>query len=166
MAFNITDFRGAVDDFLRPYTYDVLINPPGTGFNGGAPLRFRTESISLPGVAFAEVNDYKPYGNGLRIDIPHTTTVQEISCLHTVDAKGDTLQTFYNWANRIVNVDGTNRFSAYYYDQYTVDGIIYVYDTSGKEVKQYRLKNMYPQSYSQAEMSWAGSAEVVKLNVT
>lgn len=162
MAFNINQFKSEAVDFLRPYTYEVLINPPG---GGGRPLSLRTEQISLPGVAFAEVNEYKPYGNGLRIDVPHTVTGQEISCIHTIDAQGGTLQTFYDWANKIVNVDGTERFSAYYYDDYTVDGTIFIYNLKGKEVKQYRIKKMYPQAYNQVEMSW-GASDVVKLSVT
>lgn len=162
MTFSVSTFKSGVEEFLRPYTYSLVIKPPGLV---GA-LTLHTESISLPGVSFAEVDGYKPYGNGLTLAIPHTTTIQEISCVHTIDKGGDVLQTFYNWANRTVNVDGRNKFSAYYYDDYTVNFDIIVYDLKGEKIKTYKIKKAYCSSYDQVQMSWESSAEIARLTAT
>lgn len=161
MAFNVSSFKSSMDDFLRPFTYVVVVSPPGATTD----LILRTESISLPGVSFAEIDVYKPYGNGLAISIPHTATVQEISCTHTIDDKGEVLQTFYNWANQTVNLNGQDKFSAYYYNDYTVDMTILVFDLKGSIVKRYQLKRAYVASYDQVQMSWESGSEIAKLSV-
>lgn len=163
MAFNIRQFKSSVGEFLRPYAYDVIVAPP-TG--GGRELTLRTESISLPGVSFAEIDTYKIYGNGLTLSIPHTSTVQEISCVHTIDMQGQVLQTFFDWANKIVDLDGRNKFSAYYYNDYVKNITINVYDVKGQLVKKYTLVNAYPASYDQVQMSWESGGEVARLSVT
>jgi len=163
MAFNLTEFKSGVGELLRPYSYEVNIVPPN---GGGRNLRLRTESISLPGVSFAEVDNYKIYGNGLSLSIPHSTTIQEITCVHNVDGEGETLQSFYDWANEIVNIDGSNKFSAYYYNDYVRWGTINVFKLDGTTVKTYILRNIYPAAYDQVQMSWSSSGEVAQLSVT
>ena len=163
MTFNVTNFKANVGELLRPFSYQVNINPPG---GSGVGFRFRTESISLPGASFAEVDNYKIYGNGLALSIPHSSTIQEITCIHNVDANGETLQAFYDWANKIVNLDGRDKFSAYYYKDYVTWGTINVYKLDGSLVKTYILKNLYPKSYDQVQMSWGSAGEVAQLSVT
>jgi len=164
MSFNIRNFKASVGELLRPFSYEVNIQTPG---GDGRSLSLRTESISLPGVSFAEVDVYKPYGNGLTLSIPHSTTIQEITCVHNIDGEGETLQAFYDWANQIVNIDGNNKFSAYYYNQYAdKDGKIYIYKLNGDLIKTYTLKNIYPASYDQVQMSWGSTGEIAQLSVT
>lgn len=163
MAFNIKEFKTGVGELLRPYTYEVIVTPPD---GNDRDLRLRTESISLPGVSFAEVDNYKPYGNGLTVSIPHTATVQEITCVHNVDGEGQVLQTFFDWANEIVDLKKDNKFSAYYYNDYTRDLLINIYNLKNEKIKTYKLIRSYPQSYDQVQMSWESGGEVAKLSVT
>ena len=163
MTFNVRNFKNQVGEFLRPFAYDVIVTPP-TG--DSRQLTLRTESVSLPGVSFAEADAYKIYGNGLTLSIPHTSTVQEITCVHTIDVKGEVLQTFFDWANQIVDLDGRNKFSAYYYRQYVRNMTINVYDTKGALVKKYTLVNAYPAAYDQVQMSWESGGEIARLSVT
>lgn len=166
MAFNIANFKNQVGEFLRPFAYDVIVTPP-TG--DARQLTLRTESITLPGVSFAEADAYKIYGNGLTLSIPHTSTVQEITCVHTIDVEGEVLQTFFDWANQIVDLDGSNKFSAYYYRDYLEDMTINVYDVRGqspKPIKKYKLVNAYPAAYDQVQMSWESGGEIARLSVT
>lgn len=166
MAFNIGTFKNQVGEFLRPFAYDVIVTPPS---GDSRQLTLRTESIALPGVSFAEVDAYKIYGNGLTLSIPHTSTVQEITCVHTIDVAGQVLQTFFDWANQIIDLTGKNKFSAYYYKQYVRNMTINVYDVQGKTstpIKKYTLVNAYPSSYDQIEMAWDAGGEIAKLSVT
>lgn len=164
MTFIVSNFKSRVRDWLRPYTYNVVINPP---VGGGRELELRTEQISLPGMSFMASEGHKPYGNGLMLTIPHSINTQEIACVHNIDGDADVIQTFYDWANLIVNVNGDEKFSANYYDVYArADMIINIFDLQGRRVKRYKLNRVYPLSYDQIQMAWESSGEVAKLNVT
>lgn len=163
-TFNVSTFKQQAKDFLRPFSYLVVVDPPVNGADSRA-ISLRTQSISVPGVSFAEVDNFKIYGSGLQISIPHTTTIQEISCTHTVDPNGEILQTFYNWANKIVDLKNDNKYSPYYYNDYIRDMSIQVYGLDNKLVKTYELKKAYPKSYDPIELSW-DSTELMLLNVT
>lgn len=161
MTFVVSNFKSRVRDWMRPYTYNVIVNPPS---GGGREIELRTEEVALPGSSFASIDNHKPYGNGLMLTIPHTTTIQEIACVHTVDGDGEILQRFYDWANSIVNKDGDQKFSANYLDTYTRPMTINIFDLDGRRVKRYNLNDAYPLSYDQIQMTWSGT-ETVKLAV-
>lgn len=166
MSFNVASFKKQVGDFLRPHSYIVKVSPPApVGGLDSRELSIRTQSITAPGISFAEVDNHKIYGSGLQITVPHSTTVQEITCVHLVDSKGGVLQTFYDWTNNIVDISGQSKYSPYYYDQYTVDMQIEVYDLSGQKVKTYELKKAFPKSYDPVELSWE-STDIMQLSVS
>jgi len=162
MTFVVSNFKSRVRDWMRPYTYNVVVNPP-TG--GGREIELRTEEVTLPGTSFMSVDNHKPYGSGLMLTIPHSTNIQEINCVHSVDANGEILQRFYNWANSIVNLDGEERFSANYLDSYTRNMTINIYDLRGRRVKRYDLFDAFPLSYDQIQLGWDATSELVKLSV-
>lgn len=170
MTFIVSNFKSRVRDWMRPYTYNVVISPPtgpvvvGPGARGAREIELRTEEIALPGASFATIDNHKPYGNGLMLTIPHSSTIQEIACVHNVDGDGNILQQFYDWANSIVNIDGDQKFATNYLDTYTRDMLINIYDLDGRRVKRYKLNDAYPLSYDQVQMSWGGT-ETVKLAV-
>ena len=163
-SFSVSRFKNQVQDFLRPNTYIVKVEPPVAGADS-RELSLRTPSINLPGVSFAEIDDYKIYGSGLQISVPYLATIQEISCTHTVDKEGVVLQTYYDWLNNIVDLKNDNKYSAYYYKQYVVDMAIEVYNVNGDLAKTYTLKNAYPKSFDPIELSWSAN-ELIELSVT
>jgi len=162
MTFVVSNFKSRVRDWMRPYTYNVVVNPP---VGGGREIELRTEEVTLPGTSFMSIDNHKPYGNGLMLTIPHSTNIQEINCVHSVDANGEILQRFYNWANSIVNLDGEERFSANYLDSYTRNMTINIYDLRGRRVKRYDLTDAFPLSYDQIQLGWNATGELVKLSV-
>lgn len=164
MTFVVSNFKSRVRDWMRPYTYTVRMSPP---VGGGRELELRTESVSLPGVAFVAADNYKPYGNGLLLTIPHTPNVQEITCVHNIDGDADIIQRFYDWANKIVDLKNGTKFSAHYYEEYaSSDMQINIYDLRGRQVKRYTLSEVFPLSYDQIQMAWESGSEIAKLNVT
>jgi len=162
MTFVVSNFKSRVRDWMRPYTYNVVVNPP---VGGGREIELRTEEVTLPGTSFMSVDNYKPYGSGLMLTIPHSPNIQEISCVHSVDANGEILQRFYDWANSIVNLDGDEKFSASYLDEYTRNMTINIYDLQGRRVKKYDLIKAFPLSYDQIQLGWDATGELVKLSV-
>ena len=163
-SFSVSRFKNQVQDFLRPNTYIVRVQPPFGGADA-RELGLRTSAINLPGVSFAEIDNYKIYGSGLQISIPYLLTIQEISCTHTIDKEGTILETYYNWLNNIVDIKNDNKYSAYYYKDYVVPLDIEVYNVNGDLAKTYSLRNAYPKSVDPVSLSWSAT-ELIELNVT
>jgi len=162
MTFAVSSFKSRVRDWMRPYTYNVIVEPP---VGGGREIELRTEEVTLPGTSFASFDNYKPYGSGLALTIPHTPTIQEINCVHSIDAGGDILQKFYDWADSVVNLDGQEKFSANYLSEYTRNMTINIYDLQNNRVRRYDLNDAFPLSYDQIQLGWDATSELVKLSV-
>jgi len=165
MSFNLSDFKSQVNNWLRPFSYEVRIIPPTLPAPlTGREISLRTESVVLPSVSFLAVNTHRPYGNGLILNIPYGLNTQEINCIHTVDANGEMLKRFFDWSNYIVNIDGDRKYTARYLDEIVADMIINIYDLEGEIVRVYKLFDAYPLSVNPITMSWS-SNEIVKLDV-
>lgn len=166
MSFNLSRFRAQVKDWLRPYSYEVIIQPPGASSVGGRQITLRTEAVTLPGGTFMTVDNFKPYGSGLVLNIPYAQNVQEITCTHTVDSKGEMFQRFYDWMDSIADVNDDRNFTAGYYYDYVRTMQILLYDLKGRRVREYELLEAFPMAVSQTPMSWASAQEVTKIEVT
>jgi hypothetical protein len=165
MPFNISDFKTNVvsPELMRSTSYEVLISPP---VGSGEPLKLRSESVSLPGAGFMSVDNYKPYGLGKMYTIPYAGNLQEINMTFMVDSKSQVIQTFYDWANLIVDFGQRRSFAAYYYDTYARPIDISLYDLKGNLSKTYKISQAFPISVDQAQMSWASTDEIMKLSVS
>ena len=167
MAFSIEDMKASITShgYLHAANYEMLVVPPA-GVGGGELLKIRSESVSLPGVSFAAVDGYKPYGTGRIYSIPHTFTPQAISVTHLIDGKGDILQTLTDWSNKIVDFQGASgAYTARYFDTYVVDADILIYGPDGQTAKTIKLIDMYPTTVDQVQMSWNSTDELAKVSV-
>lgn len=166
MAFSVQEMKSSLskNGFLKASNYEMVVSPP-TG--GGALLRIRAESVSLPGSSFASVDGYKPFATGRTYQIPHTFTPQEISVTHLIDANSNVLKTLIDWSSFVVDFkgEGGGPFTAGYFKDYVVDGSIFLYSNDGKRQKTITLFQMYPSSIDQVQMSWASSDELARVNV-
>jgi len=178
MAFNLNNFKSDINDqgVLKQNSYDVYIGMPlipvGNGsIDSSRKLKIRTESAAIPGSSFSSVDNYRPYGFGKTYNIPYSYIPQEISCTHLVDRDGDMYKIITDWMNNIVDYQGRretvggNHYSAYYLDEYKGSMSIYVYSPIGDLVKRVELKEVYPISLDQIQMSWSASNEIVRINV-
>lgn len=167
MSFNVSSFKTQVKDWLRPYSYEVTIQPPTDSPLGGRQIRLRTESVSLPGGAFMSFDNYKPYGSGLILNIPYGVNTQEITCVHTVDSDAEMLQRFYDWMNLIGDISGERKFTASYLNEYASQSMsIKLFDLKGRKIKEYELIDAFPLTMTQTQMSWASGSEVTKIDVS
>lgn len=164
MPFNISEFKSNFKDSLPSNRYEMLISPPG---RSGENLRIRTENIMLPGIAFFSVDNYSPYGNGLTYQMPYRYSPQEISVTHTVDQNGEVYQAFREWAGTITDFGGDSKFGAYYFDQYTVNAQINVYNRNdyNTPVIIVNLEDVYPISIDPIQMGWDQADSVAKFSV-
>ena len=164
MTFSVSGFKAnaASEGFHRSSHYDVLVNAPV----GIKNVKFRTENISMPGSSFLTVDNYRPYSTGMIYSIPYSYNPQPISCTHLVDGNADMIQSFYDWANLIANLDGKEKFTANYYDKFKGSIIIFVYGNDGSMTKQIHLWDVYPESIDQVQLSWADTDSITKVNVS
>lgn len=166
MPFNVSNFKSQATNWLRPYSYEVTIQPP-TGSSGDSrEIRLRTESVTLPGGAFLSFDNYKPYGSGLVLNIPYGVNTQEITCIHTVDSNAEMLQRFYDWMNLIGDLSGERKFTPAYLNEYASQSMsIKLFDLKGQKIKEYELIDAFPMTMSQTQMSWGTGNEVTKIDV-
>jgi len=168
MAFSVEEIKGSIKSagMMHASHYELQVTPKGGG--DGSLLKIRADSVSLPGVSFASVDQYKPYGTARTYQIAHTFTPQEIAVSHLIDQKADVLKALMDWANVVVDFQGKtgSPFTAGYFDDYKSDGIIFLYGNDGVLAKQLTLIDMYPASIDQVQMAWASSDEIARVNVS
>ena len=169
MAFSVDEMKSSMksDGFMSAAHYEMVVNPPRE-VGGGELLRIRAESVSLPGVSFAAVDQYKPFATGRTFQIPHTFTPQEISVTHLVDRKGSIIKTLMDWASFVVDFQGNSSspYTANYFSEYVVDATILMYANDGSQQKKITLIQMFPSSIDQIQMGWSSVDEIAKLNVS
>lgn len=163
MPLNIREFKGRFKDSHPSTHYEVTVSPPS---GGGSEIQLRTESISIPGVAFFSVDNYSPYGNGLTYGIPYRYTPQEISMTHTVDEDGKILQIFRDWASFIVDLDGFEKYGAYYHEDYAVDMTVQLFNRKFKKTNKVKIYEAFPVVIDPVTMSWGDVDSISKLNVS
>lgn len=169
MAFSVANFKSqtqATRDFARPNTYSVIVSPPGQGAGAGRILEMITESLTLPGMSFTSVDNYKPYGDGIVYNIPYNYNPQEISCTHLVDGALLVNNIFYEWSNMITDTIEEDKFTAKYHDDYVTTLQVNVYDQQGTIRQTWEMYEAYPISIDQTQLSWATTDDILRLNVT
>lgn len=168
MAFNVEQWKRRTvgpKDFHRAYSYECSVKPPTAGGDATELIFLRTKSVMLPGSAYMSVDNHRPYGSGKAYTIPYVYNPQEITCTHLVDAGSELIQIMYDWTNKVTDLTGDNRFSAYYFNEYANNPmIIWMYSPAGERIKTYQLFNVFPLSIDQTQLSWE-SNEVTELSV-
>jgi len=166
MPFNVEDFKkeGAAKGSIKPSSFECAIF--GGTFIGPMHL-FRAEALSLPGAAFANIDNYKPYSTGAVYTIPYSYNPQEITISFTLDEDGVIIKNVNDWVNKIVDIKGDRLFYPGYYKDYATGVImIFVYKPDGGLSKTYTLNECYPIAVDQMQMAWSNSDDLARLNVT
>jgi hypothetical protein len=166
MPLNINEFKSSFSESLPITHYEMIVNPPGNA-GGGQEINLRTESIMLPGVSFFSVDNYSAYGNGLMYNIPYRYSPQEISVVHTIDEDANMISIFRDWTNKIIDLNGDDKFGAKYFKDYVVEGQIIVFNRQLQSAtKKIKLFDLYPISVEPINMSWGQNDDIAKLAVS
>lgn len=166
MAFNIANWKSNTESnkgFMRSHSYEVIVSPPGSISD---EISIHTESVSLPGISFMSIDNHRPFGYGETYSIPYVYNPTEISCLHQIDGKGDIYKTLIDWSNLVVDTKGDFQYAARYFNEYTTDMTINVYDLDSTLIRKITLYNVFPSSIDQLQMNWGSNDEIAKLSVT
>jgi len=162
MPFSIDSWKGQTKDNMPASMYELYCTPP---VGGGEEIRIRTESASMPGVAFMSVDNFSPYGNGLMYNIPYKYNPQEVTMMHTIDEKANIYQTYRDWANEVVDLDGADLYSAKFLKDYVVDMTLSVYNRKLEPVKDIKYIEAFPIVVEPVQLGWGQHDEIAKFSV-
>jgi len=163
MPFSIPAWKGKIKDNLPASMYELFVSPP---VGGGDEIRVRTETANAPGISFLSVDNYSPYGNGLMYNIPYRYNPQEVSMTHTVDEKASIYQTFRNWANEIVDLDGNAKYGAKYLKDYSVDMTLTLHNRKLETVRDIKFIEAFPIVVEPMSLSWGQHDEIARFSVS
>ena len=89
-----------------------------------------------------------------------------------VDRRTDIWDFWYNWVNRIFNVNGAdasgNRQPTYttsYKEDYTTTMVIVIYDNTGKVVRKINLLEAFPSALDDIPLAWNDTQGLIRLGV-
>ena len=201
--FDINAFRTEINNggVLRNNKYHVSFAAPkylrdaqlvGTLDNSGTStpldvITLRCESVQLPGMSFASVDNASRAGYGPIETMPYGVIYDDITLSFIVDAKSDVHRFFYNWVNSIVNfhsqgqsklkdhlgpVDKMKTYEVGYKDNYVTDITVDVYDglettekKAGNKVLTAKIYRAFPKLLPSVDLAWAATDEMVRLSI-
>ncbi len=161
MGFDVDSWKSQIKDSLPASQYELIVNPPG---GDGTEIYLRTETASMPGVGFLSVDNFSPYGNGLIYNVPYRYNPQEVTMMHTVDEKANIYATYREWANQIVDLDGSQKYGAKFLQDYAVDMTLNVYNRTGAMAKTITFIEAFPMVVEPVQLGWCQHDEIAKIS--
>lgn len=136
-------------------------------------LSLRCENASLPGVNFFSTDNIRRYGYGQLERRPYLPQFNPITLTFAVDKYGKTMKYFYDWAKSIVDYEvmKNGKHDGSYFLSYKDDYIckkmnIWIYNPNNKVVVQCSLRDAFPLTISDTNLSWGQQDDYVRLQVT
>ena len=85
---------------------------------------------------------------------------------HTVDENAEIYKTFREWGNKIVDLDGTQKFGAKYLKDYAVDMNLTIYNRQGKLAKMVQFIEAFPTVVEPMQLGWGQNDEIARFAVS
>jgi hypothetical protein len=128
-------------------------------------MRFRTESVKLPGITIL-TSDNNKYGVGPTQKFPHSANFNENSLSIVCDREGNIWNFWYEWARSIFQFNGTDNavpgYYAEYKDNYSTTIQVQTFNQEGDIVQTINMFEAFPTSVQDIPLNW-GNGEIVKL---
>jgi hypothetical protein len=173
MAFNVSEFRSAIDDkglmrtnkFLVQFPIPAKIRSQLPDTFQGQKLSFFCKSMPLPGIGIL-TNDIYRYGYGPLERRPYGTVVNDIMSQFYVDSENMVRRWFRNWTRLIINPDtskginstwsvtGQSAYEISYKEDYAVDIRITAFDPEGIPRVSVVLIEAYPNFVGDIVQDW------------
>lgn len=176
MAFNINEFSAQVGSLgvLKPNKFDVQIIPVNNNFyDGNDPIfqvmKFRAEQVILPGVNI-RLSDVNRYGIGASQKFAHNVAYQNVS-MTFVEAENTLILKFFTlWMNKIFKMSGPlpqykPGYLTGYKDSYVSTVVITNYNDYGEKNNIVLLRDAFPVSISDTQLSWSDDNSLLRLRV-
>lgn len=168
-TFNISAFLGDISKNGTLQTNRFAVDIPVNDSSVAGFLSFRAESVNIPGVQLntAQIKRYgisQPQKMAMGI-----SAFPDVSISFIEDSQNSIWKFFYAWLNKIYQFTGYSGKPAYnldYKENYVLDIIIHVYDNTSKEVTTIKLKEAYPTSLGDVQMSWSQNNNLFRVNAS
>jgi len=175
MAFDIIDFKanalkrnGILPKNRFVFSFTSPVSVPSN--IGERDLRYYCHSISLPGRSI-ELGSHKRYGVGFVEKNVLNGSIQDFQVSFLADGKGDVIGLFDTWFQYMTgskqHLDNKDdMFTVPYRDEIVTNATLEIYDYTNKSVKVYGMKEIFPVSIGDVQLSWEDQNSFYTVPVT
>lgn len=172
MAFNTNDFRQALRyGGARANQFEIMLNFPDLvgdiANQAGSTFRFLANSASIPDETVGEIQ--LPYF-GRNVNFVGDRSFDEWTVTVYNDEDFLIRAAFERWQNQLASMDFTTFANR---DENAINPMSYIADIAvrhlsknGKITQQYQLRNAFPTTIANIELSWDPAEEVETFDVT
>lgn len=172
-GFNIAEFSTKINErgVLQNNKFLVKITKPSifTADDFNRILEFRASNVKIPGVNFDVMTTYR-YGVGPQQKTPTNVNFNDIT-ISFIETDGNFIwKSFAWWVNEIFDfserAEGVIKYTSEYKQYYASPTIrIEIYNNSGEKVNVVVLKEAYPISLNDIDLSWSNRNNLMMINV-
>lgn len=173
MTFNIANFSAHISKFgtVQTNKFRVDIGTPAIlrPINNGDLYQYRASSVRVPGANF-DMQNVSRYGVGPQQKFPTNVNFTDIDVTF-VDTNYNALWKYFTiWMNGIFDYTGIAggsqaSYRVEYKTNYVADTDIYVYANSGDLVNKITLKDAFPVSLGDVNLSWSENSRLYEFTV-
>jgi hypothetical protein len=173
MTFNIANFSAHVNRFgtVQTNKFRVEIGTPAilSRINNNELYQYRASSVKIPGVNF-DMQNVARYGVGPLQKFPTNVSFTDIDVTF-LDTNYNSLWKYFTiWMNGIFDYTGVAggsqaSYAVEYKSNYVADTNIYVHSNSGDLVNKITLKEAFPVSLGDVNLSWSQNNRLYEFTV-
>ena len=179
--FNINKFSSEINNngTLKSNRFIVDFSLPVALRNGNyktETISMRCDNVQWPGVSFATLESPPRAGYGATEVIPYAPIFEDVSMNFIVDRNSYVHKFFFNWMNKIVNLqsEGQTRykegaFLVGYKNDYCSTINIKVYRETGTNQADLAMNGIlyraFPRAMQSFDLNWASNDDLIKLNI-
>ena len=175
-GFNISDFASSItqDGVIQTNKFTAIIpNVPGLSPDISTLMAYRGEQCHIPGVTF-DMQQINRYGVGPLQKFPTNVNFTENTLTFIDDSQNTIWKTFYNWMNYIFQYTGQSpsnnisdaNYTVRYKSDYARNINIHLFNNSGENVTTIVLREAFPISINDINLSWADNNNLFRVIVT
>lgn len=173
MTFNIANFSAHVNKFgtVQTNKFRVEIGTPAilSRINNNELYQYRASSVKIPGANF-DMQNVARYGIGPLQKFPTNVSFTDID-ITFLDTNYNSLWKYFTiWMNGIFDYTGVGggsqaSYAVEYKKNYVTDTNIYVHSNSGEMVNKITLKEAFPTSLGDVNLSWGENNRLYEFTV-
>lgn len=174
MSHNIDEFVSQIagqSEFLKPSQFELEISGMPKWAGGqydGRSVRFGCNGASLPGTNIDSI-DLRRHGMGFQEFFPTGVSFFELQTSFYASADAELIRFFNQWTRNIidfdVDTDTSQRFRAYYRDNYVSQVQVTQFTTDGNPVLTYTYIDAFPVAIRPIGVRWSSRDEITEFEV-
>jgi hypothetical protein len=165
MAFNINNFKGAMDrGGVRQNLFEVNFDPSGGSRQGDDIVPFMCQATSIPSSDIGAIP--VPYfGRTIFLAGDRTFSPWSVNIIN--DARFAIRSQLENWHNRLNNRSQNTRATRYRSaEAYKIDATVTQFNAQRQVLKKYKFIGAFPTTIGDIQLSWADNNAIETFPVT